>query len=181
MTRQMSRNNPDPENETGETSQEEEKNSCCFTVFFTFGTIVMFLAFICLLLAPPFMIGVGGSYYEQCDQTSPYPMWLIVGGVSTIVAGLFVCCLVCSDTDNCCLYMLGVLLLAAPVIWFFFGCYYVWGIWTRHSNWDEFQSSDCVYPYYFSYALVVSPFGLLGLMAAMFCLTMGYAICCEED
>ena len=192
MTRQMSRNNPVPGNETGENSQEEQKYSFCSTIYYTFGCIVMLLTFVCLLVAPIVMIGVGWAYFEECDQTSPYPFWLIVGGVTTMVACLFVCCLARSENDNCCLKALVTVLLLLSVSWLFIGCHYVWGLWDRQDNliygegcgrylcesdspnWHEFKYTNCVYPYYFSYALVVAPFGLLGLLVGMFCLTIGF-------
>lgn len=204
----MSRNNPDPDNEAGETNTEEDKDDCCFTIFSIFAFIVMILFALGLLLGPIAMTAVGSYHFEECNIYSPYPLWLIVGGVSTMVACIFICCLACSETENNGLYCCGFLLLVFPVIWFFFGCYYVWGMWDRHGNliygeecgafeedhpfnekpcgdrwpkWELFEQTNCVYPYYFAYALVVAPLALIGLVFAMFCVTMGWAVCCDDD
>jgi len=150
ISSQMSRNSPQPEDETPletdtETEENEEPVKC--------GRVVMLLTMlvfiISLILVPITMIVLGAVYHGTCYHFPSYSMWLLVGGTTFFSGMLILTYLRTCDPENNCLICLLFLLLGFEVIWYFLGCYYVW------TPWDS--SSECANVYYFVYALVLAP------------------------
>jgi len=188
MSRQLSRNQPTAEGETGEASRgellgvaagDDEDMTCCDRVMAS-----LFLCFLCLLGIffvgiPVVMVAVGATYFPDCGEASPYPLWLIVGGTHILVFFLYTIILMVTETKNLGLYCICGLLLIFPLVWYVFGCWWLWGCFTHPKSgprvhtliynldktwlWSDFLESDCVYPYWFVFWLVVSPLCLLAL------------------
>jgi hypothetical protein len=168
----------------GQTSQDEEEEDgqldCSVgSMLALLAMGLMFLLVLCLLLIPVAMITVGAYFYEECAEVSPYPLWLVVGGAAICAIYIFFICMGVTECFNnlgvLCLFSL---LLIFPLIWYVFGCWYLWGVFTRSKvdksvsliyspgnwvKWENFQHTDCIYPYWVVYSLVVTPLALIGL------------------
>jgi len=198
MSRQLSRNSR-PATEDGDTNQGQllggspsEDDSCC-NAFIT----GLFCCFLCLtgvlfFVIPVIMIAVGATFYDQCALNSPYPLWLIVGGGGIVAVFLFGIILMVTETKNMGLYCILGLLLVFPLIWYVMGCWWLWGAfghprghrepedfylnYNERWDWLEFLDSECAYPYWIVFWLVVTPLGLIAL--GLGCVILGGIIIC---
>jgi len=197
MSRQLSRNSRPTED--GDTNQGQllggtpSGDDPCLDTFMT-GLCCCFLCItgvLCFVI-PVVMIAIGVFFYDQCSLDSPYPLWLIVGGGGVVAMFLFSILLMVTGTKNMGLYCILGLLLVFPLLWYVVGCWWLWGAfghgrgqrdpedfylnYNNRWNWLEFLDSECAYPYWIAFWLVVTPLGLmaLGLGIAI----LGGIICC---
>lgn len=106
-----------------------------------------------------------------------------MGGAAIIAVFLYTFLLLHTRASNTGLFFIYALLLAFPLVWYVCGCWWLWGSFSSSTlypdktslrynpdnswAWEDFLQTDCAYPYWFVFWLVVTPLGILGLVVGI--------------
>ena len=175
VTRQMSRRNYSaPQAETG-----EDEDDCCSDICGTFLGGVLAIIVLGWFIVPLAMIGVGGANWcsgrklrnNNCTEDCPYQLWLIIGGAAVLVLNICSGIVLKNMAKSSKQAKIGaiVCLWIFPIIWYFFGCWYLW-------TYEVYNDATCAYLYWLVLPLVVAGGALPFIGVGAFLKTKNYAV-----
>ena len=161
------RNYSAPQAETG-----EDEDDCCTEICGTLMGGVLAIIVLGWFIVPLAMMGVGGinwctdikkSRGSNCTEDCPYQLWLIIGGAAVFLLNILFPMVhrKVKNSSKQAKTSAFVCLWIFPIIWYFFGCWYLW-------TYEVYHDATCAYLYWLVLPLVVAGGALPFLGAGAF-------------